>query len=163
VKQKAQDSRDELHELAFKRILAPVDFSGCSRKALRYAVAFARQFQAEVILLHIAETAPLPPHQMVMEGGDLETELRKQEAEQLEDWRKEEAKQVTSRAVTRLGLSPDEEIVRMAKGSEVDLIVMGTHGRSGMAHLLIGSTAERVVRHAPCPVMVVPEKAGEIS
>ncbi|PWU20035.1 MAG: hypothetical protein C5B50_04905 [Verrucomicrobia bacterium] len=144
-----------LSDLRLKRILVPVDFSHCSRKALNYAVAFAKSFQAEIILLNVPETAPVPPHQFVVETGDLETELRKQAASQLAQWRQSIPQEISARTVTLASLAADQEIVDLARENDVDLIVMGTHGRKGIAHLLIGSTAERVVRNAPCPVLVV--------
>jgi len=142
-------------KLKLTRVLVPVDFSHCSRKALDYAIAFAKSFRAEIILLNVPETPPVPPHEFIVETGDLQTELHKQAFSQLAEWREQIPAGISAKAVTRASFAADQEIVNLARENDVDLIVMGTHGRKGVAHLLIGSTAERVVRNAPCPVLVV--------
>jgi nucleotide-binding universal stress UspA family protein len=147
-----------LPELALKRILLPVDFSDSSRKAMQYAVSFARQFNAEVLLLHVVETAaPVPPQNMALESLALTATVREEAARHLSEWRGEIVSHVSVKAVVRDGPKAYHEIVSAASENNVDLIVLGTHGRTGLAHLFLGSTAERVVRHAPCPVLVVRE------
>jgi nucleotide-binding universal stress UspA family protein len=140
-----------LPELRLKRILLPVDFSEASRKALHYAVSFAKQFNSEVLLLHVVEVVP-------MEGQSVATELHEAAAKQLSEWRKEIVSHTSVKAVIRDGISAHQVIVEAVHENSVDLIVLGTQGRTGLAHPLIGSTAERVVRHAPCPVLVVRER-----
>jgi universal stress protein A len=143
-------------KLKLKRILLPVDFSKCSRKALEYAVSFARQFQAELLLLHVIENVYPPPELMVLDSAALDNRVRDVAERQLAAWRKE-ILEVPARGVIRSGVA-HHEIVAAAEDSNIDLIILGTHGRRGMAHLFLGSTAERVVRRAPCPVMVVRER-----
>lgn len=143
-----------LPELRLQRILLPVDFSECSRKALQYAVSFARQFHAEVVLLHVVEVVPV-------EGHTVAVEIREEAARQLSEWRKEIVSRATVKAVVTEAHSAHEAIVEAARESNVDMIVLGTHGRTGLAHLVLGSTAERVVRHAPCPVLVVRAREHE--
>jgi nucleotide-binding universal stress UspA family protein len=147
-----------LAEIQLKRILVAVDFSACSCKALQYAVSFAKQFSAEIVLLHVVQ----PP--VYSEGAVVavtavfdDSTIREAAAKQLSEWRNEIASGATVKANVRTGI-PYHEIVRAAEETNTDLIVIGTQGRSGLARMFIGSTAERVVRHAPCPVMVIRER-----
>jgi len=148
--------------IAIKKILAPTDFSPASEKGLKYALRFAREFGAEVTLLHILE--PIVP--FAFEG--LPMRLPVEETGWSDAARALKAVEVsarqkgvsTVRAMTRQGIA-SHEIVDAAKEFDVDLIVMATHGYTGLRHFCIGSTAERVVRAAPCPVLVVREKEHE--
>ena len=142
-------------EMKLKRILLPVDFSACSHKALGYALSMARQFQAELLLLHVVENIYPPPELLVVDTSALHYRVREEAEKQLAGWAKE-ISGVNKRSFIRTG-NPHYEIVAAADENNIDLIILGTHGRSGVAHLFLGSTAERVVRHAPCPVMVVRE------
>jgi universal stress protein A len=140
-----------------KRILVPVDFSDCSHKALQYAAAFAKQFGAEIILVHIVELATYAQGPMIAMTAVADTSIREEAAKRLSEWRNAIASTATVKANVRTG-TPYHEIVRAAEETNTDLIVIGTHGRGDFAHIFIGSTAERVVRHAPCPVFVVRER-----
>jgi universal stress protein A len=151
----------DLSQVSLKRILVPIDFSAASRKAAQYAVAFAKQFNAEVMLLHVVETLPLPSESFLFEMGTLDAKSREEAAKQLSLWRNELLSEVRSKAVVRDHTSAPHEIVTAAAETNADLIVMGTQGRTGLAHLLIGSTAERVVRYAHCPVLVVREQESD--
>ncbi|HEY2083873.1 MAG TPA: universal stress protein [Verrucomicrobiae bacterium] len=142
-------------ELRLRHILVPVDFSECSHKALQYAVSFARQFGAELMLLHVVVAVPPPPQMLVFEAETLRGKYHEEAAKHLSDWRKEVASQISVKAVVREGMAAHQEIVAAAHECNSDLIVIGNHGRGGLARVLTGSTAERVVRHAPCPVLVV--------
>jgi nucleotide-binding universal stress UspA family protein len=144
--------------IKLKRILAATDFSECSDRALGYACGFAEAFSAELHLVYVIE----PPAAVYSEPGfgylgieGFEESMRKDADERLNalpapPWKGQQA-------VVRKILfgTPFVEIVRYARENELDLIVMGTHGRGAIAHLLMGSTAERVVRKAPCPVLTV--------
>ena len=143
-------------EMKLRRILVPVDFSPSAHKALGYAVSIARQFQTELLLLHVIETIYPPPELLVVDTTALHYRVREEAERQLSAWAKENSGLATH-AFIRTG-SPYHEIVACANDNNIDLIILGTHGRTGMAHLFLGSTAERVVRHAPCPVMVVRER-----
>lgn len=145
-------------ELGLKTILVPVDFSECSRKALDYAVPFAKQFNAEIILLNVIETVPPPPMMVVVESEAVTAKMHEHAARMLADWRNNITAVTNVKAVVRSGMAAHQEIIDAARDNNVDLIIVGTHGRSGFAHLLLGSTAERVVRHAPCPVLIVRER-----
>jgi len=144
-----------------KRILVPIDFSEDSKKALRYATAFARQFGAKIILLHVLVPIPVsseyPCGPVVMQQQD---ETARYLEDQLSTLGRKEAGDSVSEAVVRCGAGFDE-IARAAKELDIDLIVLSTHGYTGLKHILLGSTAERVVRHASCPVLIVRERERE--
>ena len=131
------------------RILVPVDFSNCSDKAVQYAVPLAKEFGAELSLLHVIKPYPPTPGMSPVDAEAIDVANKELEAVQA---RIEE--QVSSKVFLRKG-NPSIEIVEAAKELEVDLIAISTHGRTGLAHMLLGSTAEQVVRHAPCPVLVL--------
>jgi universal stress protein A len=136
-----------------KRILVPVDFSKSSGNALRYGCALAEKFSAEVHLLHVTDPLKgpgyLPPPEEWLE------ELQQQARKELEKLPEPGlAGRLSVRREIRSGF-PFTEIIGYAREHGIALIVMGTHGRSGLAHVLLGSVAERVVRKAPCPVLTV--------
>lgn len=140
-----------------KTILVPVDFSSFSDKSLDYAVAFAQQFQAGIVLLHVVEPMVYPENYMTIPtvSDDINSSLVKAAEEKLAVQRQRiNPDQVDVKAMTRLG-RPYVEITGAAKELRVDLIILATHGHTGLRHVLLGSTAERVVRHAPCPVLTV--------
>jgi universal stress protein A len=148
-------------EVSLKKILVPIDFSELSRKAMQYGLTFAKQFNAEVHLLHVVEftplAAPAPPLPIIQDETTRAT-LHESAAKQLAAWRDESGLTARVKASVRDGVAAHAEIVNAATEGNIDLIILGTQGRTGLAHLLIGSTAERVVRHAPCPVLVVRER-----
>lgn len=143
-----------------KRILVPVDFSECASKALEYALPFARQFGATLLVTHVIQPyIPIPE----MTGVDvelIEAQMREAAERELKVVCKALPADVVSEQVLRIG-HPQTEIVRAAKELNADLIIVSTHGRSGLAHVFLGSTAERVIRHAGCPVLVVRENERE--
>ena len=145
--------------IAIRKILCPVDFSANAEHALRYAVALAQSHGAELVLLHVMEMPDYALPEGTLAVGvttlDLVRELEegcRQQLEALAESARADVAQVTTQFVTG---APFVEIVRAARDQEADLIVMGTHGRSGLAHMMIGSVAEKVVRKAPCPVLTV--------
>ena len=134
-----------------KKILVPVDFSDCSKKALVYATGFARQFSAELTLLHVVEPYPPVPQ---MDWVDVESV---QEAQgKLDAIRSTFGEAVAVKVILRTG-EPHLEIVEAAKELGIDLIILSTHGRSGLMHVILGSTVAKVARHANCPVLIVRE------
>ena len=141
-----------------KKILVPVDFSNGSKKALQYAISFAGQFGAELTLLHIiqpAVTAPAfdtLPQEMAESTEDAEKSLA--------EFRRSVGEEIPTNSLIRKG-SPHMEIIDAAKELEVDLLILSTHGRTGLSHVLLGSTAEKIVRRASCPVMIVREHEHE--
>jgi len=146
-----------LPELRLKKILVPVDFSEPSRKAMAYATSFAKQFNAELLLFHAVPimTAPAPMYSIPLET---DARLREESSKQLAQWRSALPAELSSKAIIGDGASAYAQIVQTATENNVDLIILGTHGRTGAARWLIGSTAERVVRYAACPVLVVRER-----
>jgi universal stress protein A len=145
-----------------KRILVPTDFTDPSNDALEAAMTLARGSGATLDLVHVAVEAayPLPPPVEVATFPlDLGRVLdRSAEGLAVEEKRVREAGLACDSAVL-IGRA-DAEIVKRAKETRADLIVMGTHGRSGLAHALFGSIAERVIEHTRCPVLIVPRREG---
>ena len=144
----------------FKRILVPIDFSPPSDAALEYARSVAGRYGATLQLLHVAED----PYRAVYSAEVFVPEIEGLRDEILTDTSRRLNERLRPSDVTELGATaesiigtPAGSIVEYAAGHDIDLIVMGTHGRGGMAHLLMGSVAERVVRTAPCPVLTVRE------
>src|SRR6185436_4399085 len=135
----------------FKKILVPLDFSDCSKYALQYAAAMARQFGAELQLLHVVE--PYPP---VPEMYPIDVETLQDDTAELESLRRGLGDKVRSTICLRTG-TPQLEITRCAQDLKSDLIIIATHGRKGLSRMLLGGTTEKVVRLAPCPVLVVRE------
>lgn len=150
-----------LPEWRLRHILVPVDFSDCSRKAMHYAACFGKQFNAEVTLLHVVVGVPPPPQMLIFEAETLSAKYHETAAKQLAEWRKEIVSNGTVKAVVRAGVAAHQEIVTAARECNMDLIVIGNHGRTGLARIFTGSTTERVVRYAPCPVLVVREREQE--
>ena len=140
--------------LRIARILAPVDFSAPSREALAYAVAFARPLGAAVTAFHSLQ--PLaPPRRLAKAASRLEARAFAQARKNLTAWAERSAGGQTPPA-TEVGAGrARDEIIRVAGRLESDLVILATRGRSGLKRLLLGSVAENVVRHAPCPVLVV--------
>ncbi len=149
--------------ISLKRILVPIDFSQPSKNALRYATSFAKHFRAELLLVYVVEPAVYPGDLSFGQIGipHIEKEMRERGKKELERLVKEHvAGQVASRAKIRTG-KPFLEIIGMAKEEDVDLIIIATHGHTGVEHIIFGSTAEKVVRKAPCPVLVVRSEEHE--
>ena len=148
-----------------RKILVPLDFSPPSDYALTYAKALAADFGASLHLLHVIEdrlmTGPWPVEVYLGELPRLREGLIKDaESRMLDCLKAIEKSGIQATGEVLIG-GPFQTIVDLVPTSGVDLIVMGTHGRTGITHLLIGSVAERVIRHAPCPVLVVRERKAE--
>jgi universal stress protein A len=140
-----------LPNFTLKQILVPVDFSECTEKALSYAVPFARQFGAILTLLHVVEPPYLPASEM---GVLVDVETKDDAQKELEALHARLVESVRCQTMTRKG-SAEHEIIDAAKELGSDLIILGTHGRTGVERLLMGSTAEKVVRRAGCPILIV--------
>lgn len=147
--------------IAIQTILLPTDGSECSAKAMAYALSFAKQYGGRVVALHVIDRRWEEQTRVVFAevGQDLTQKIRdgyEEEARRIlrevTDAAGEAGVPVEGRVLTGI---PSEEIVRAAQELAADLIIMGTHGRAGMSHLLLGSVAEKVVRRAPCPVLTV--------
>jgi nucleotide-binding universal stress UspA family protein len=143
--------------IKLRKVLVPTDFSESARHALTYGISFAREYEAELTLLHVVENLtvgyasdlfPVPMAEVFQEiSGYAKTELAKLG----EEVRKKDVA-VAEQVVQG---KPSAEIIRFARETEVDMIVLGTHGKGVLDQALFGSTTERVVRRAPCPVLTV--------
>ena len=140
-----------------QHILVPIDFSQDSEDAVGCAIGLAQQFQARLTLLHAIYVPEAAEVNLAAYLEKIESESARLMAARRK--RVEDAGVAAGSLVVR-GV-PSHRITETAQEQQADLIVMGTHGRTGLRHMLIGSVAERVVRHAPCPVMVVPREAGK--
>ena len=141
-----------------KRILVPTDFSKFSQSALQYAAAFSEKFGAELYLLHVVQDLAVfipdmitvtPPPSPSLE--QLSSAARAAFDRLIKD---NQLLHLKIHREVREG-TPFYEIIRFAKDTNIDLIVMGTHGHTGLVHVLMGSVSEKVVRKAPCPVLTV--------
>ena len=140
---------------SFKRILVPVDFSDASGRALDTALGLAADLGAEIKVIHIHQVQA----QYMIEGGlyapELdEDELIEKRKKELDKFVEEHKRDLDIAREVRAGL-PEKEILDIAGDFKADLIVMGTHGRTGLSHLLMGSVTERTIGYAECPVLVV--------
>lgn len=152
--------------IEINRILAPTDFSAHSRRAVRFACGIAEKFGAELHLLHaLSEIIPAGPDPLLMPV------MPPQFYEDNEARAKETIGQFLDPAwgrpaavihAVRWG-GPVESIVDYAEEAKIELIVIATHGRTGLSHVLLGSVAERIVREAPCPVLTIrdPDRAAQ--
>ncbi|MEW6745939.1 MAG: universal stress protein [Planctomycetota bacterium] len=148
--------------IRIEKILCPVDFSAPSELALRYARMFAESSHAELHVLHVIEPLIYPSEYGLasMAAVDLEGEARSNAEKGLQGLAAKHLQGVAATLTLHVGRAV-EAIVEEARKGSFDLIVIGTHGRTGVSHLLLGSTAEKVVRLAPCPVLTVkPTEVG---
>jgi nucleotide-binding universal stress UspA family protein len=148
-----------------KKILCPTDFSDFSTHALTYAVSFAQQYKAKLLLLHVVDVFlhdPVYFAPYVPDGSAFE-DFEKKARARLEEICKENVPAgIEVEPVVRVGRA-FVEIVRAARELEVDLIVIATHGRTGLSHAMFGSTAEKVVRKASCPVLSIKHPEHEFA
>ena len=138
----------------FARILVPTDFSAPSEAALAYGRELANQFDAALHLMHVAENPFL--RAVAMDRRALEEAAVRRLQERLTEAERRRG----SVAIVEQSDEPANEILRYAESANIELIVMGTHGRTGLARVVMGSVAEAVVRRAPCPVLTVKQPAA---
>lgn len=140
----------------FKKIICPVDFSEFTDQIVECAFAIARKFESQVYLLHVSPNLNyftpyesfLTPENLVAIDRNIETEVERDFGKILTKMN------YPAKTVIRKGIA-FVEIIDYVREEDADLVVMGTHGRSGVEHILIGSVAEKVVRKAPCPVLTI--------
>jgi universal stress protein A len=140
-----------------RRILAPTDFSDFSKQALKSALELAQTFDAKLLLLHVLELPSYPIEGLVPSslGANLLDDLERQASRDLAGVLPEaEGGGVDVGRRVIIG-TPHRKIIEAAEEEKSDLIVMATHGRTGLSHLVLGSVAERVVRTATCPVLTI--------
>jgi nucleotide-binding universal stress UspA family protein len=142
--------------MAFHKILCPVDFSPGSRAALALAAELARESNATLVIAHVLEPTRWTVAGAYSLAPEVIDDLVRSEEKLLAEWREQArqlgAKEVVSQALT--GAAWDRIVQTTRDDAAIDLVVMGTHGRTGLGHVLLGSVAEKVVRHAACPVLV---------
>lgn len=144
-----------------KKILVPTDFSETSKFAMQYAIEFAKSFNAELEIVHVIfdESQIVAFYLPQVTFQNLDQELEESAKKQMDDFLASFPDlQGITYTVKMLKGTAFLEIINEAKEANVDLIIIGTHGRSGIEHVLFGSTAEKVVRKAPCPVFTVKPK-----
>ncbi len=146
-------------EPEISKVLVPIDFSDYSKSALKYAVSFVKYFGAELILVYVVEPVIYPPDfsmgQIAIPSADLD--MDKRAIDELEKLAMQEIPSaIKVKSIVKTG-KPFVEIIETAGEENVDLIIIATHGHTGMEHILFGSTAEKVVRKAPCPVLTLRE------
>ncbi len=141
----------------WKKVLCPVDFSDPARAAMNAAVEIAKHLDAELVLFHAYQLPGYTlPEGSVVASPMMLQELADRAEVHLQDWKGLAAGLGVRRVSAEKAIGePAFEIVEAARVRGCDLIVVGTHGRTGLAHALLGSTAERVVRRAGCPVLTV--------
>jgi nucleotide-binding universal stress UspA family protein len=158
-----------------QRILVPIDYSADSQRALQWGASLAAKYEAKLILLHVVpkalemvypqgfgwESAPasiyggVPPGKQPSGAQPIVIDLVDRGQTQLDDFAAQYLKAPVPMQIKVTVGKPAEEILRVAREEKVDLVVMGTHGRTGLRHLVLGSVAAEVARHAPCPVFTV--------
>ncbi len=145
-----------------KKILCPIDHSDGSKEALKYAVSFAMKDEAALYLLHVIDIRTFDESiDMVAQRPSPDDEtIKKLKVKLLECVPDEISSDMQIEAIIVQGI-PFAEIINIAKENEIDLLVMGTHGRTGIAHMMLGSVSEKVVRKAHCPVLTVRQTGHE--
>jgi nucleotide-binding universal stress UspA family protein len=144
-----------------KKILVPIDFSDCAKKALRYAVPLAREHGAAITLLYVVPPAYAAGEYGGVDYAQLQAETRTSGKKEIAELALNEVPcEVVVDTLVRVG-PPATEIIDAARSLAADIIVISTHGRTGLKHVLLGSVVERVVQRAPCPVLVVREREHE--
>lgn len=143
-----------------KRVLVPVDFSDCSKKALAYALPFAKQFGAEVVLVHVIQPYVPVPEMTAFDITAMLAQMRASGKSELDKLRLSIPENIKVTALLLEG-NPAHEIAKAAAKVDADLIILSTHGRTGLGRMFMGSVAEHVTRYAPCPVLTVREREHE--
>jgi nucleotide-binding universal stress UspA family protein len=143
--------------MQIKTILFPTDFSNGARAAMDHAISLAKDYQAKLILLYVIQDISIAEWYIpsAISAGELIEDMQKSAWQEMDKWIAEVSKQVKDVEKMVVRGVPFVEIIKTAKERNADLIVIGTHGRTGIDHMLFGSTAEKVVRKAACPVLTV--------
>jgi nucleotide-binding universal stress UspA family protein len=135
----------------FRKILCPIDFDANSPAALEFAGKIALETGAKIYLLHVV---PWTVAEVPIDASQVLAELKQSATMRLGQLAKEKLNgRVANEIVVTIATDPGSEVARIAKEWKADVVIMATHGRRGLSHLVLGSVAERVVREAPCPVL----------
>ena len=144
-------------EPEIKRVLVPIDFSDYSKNSLKYAVKLVKSFNAELFLVYVVEPVIYPPDFSMGQIAipSIDSEVDKRANDELNSLAKTEIPaEIKCKCIIKTG-KPFLEIIETAKEENIDLIIIASHGHTGVEHILFGSTAEKVVRKAPCPVLTL--------
>ena len=146
-----------MKDQVFKKILFPTDFSVASDYAMSYAISMAKRYKAKFFLLHVVDTTYdisgfYIPH---ISAEKLMQEMEEAAEKKLTNISSAISRRVKAREIVVKSGIPHKEILKFAKDKGIDMIIMGTHGKAGLDHLLFGSTTERVLRQANCPVLTI--------
>lgn len=150
--------------MQLKVILVPYDFSEYAEHAFRWALGIAEDWGAKIVLVHViplASRVSYPDAMFLLDIPKLEAQLIADAEKRLSAFVAKEGTSVVPVETRTIMGDPFREICQAAEREHAELIVMGSHGRTGLAHVLLGSVAERVVRHAPCPVLVARRPASQ--
>jgi nucleotide-binding universal stress UspA family protein len=144
-----------------QKILVPFDFSEYSEKAYSWAIGMAEKWKARILLLHVVQRPTYPPVLMGshFNAADFEAGLRAEAETRIHEFVAKTPHGVVSVDVKVMIGEPSWDICKVAEEEHGDLVIMGSHGRTGLGHVLLGSVAERVVRLSSCPVLVVGKSA----
>lgn len=146
---------------AWKRICCAIDFADPSRAAMEQGADLAKRFEADLLLVHVRVPPPPAASDVLVSSRGATEAAAEERLGMLEEWRVE-AERRSGRPVRARVLSgdPAAEVLRAAREERCELLVVGTHGRTGLSHLVLGSVAERIARQAACPVLVVHDSAA---
>jgi nucleotide-binding universal stress UspA family protein len=149
--------------MKINKILVPTDFSDNADQALAFATKIATRFGSKITLFHVISLFQDDPNNPAFRFPDIEQLLQSMEKTALSRFQDLENRhqQISIKTKTVRGISAAEEIINFANAEEIDFIVMGTHGRTGLSHFLMGSVAERVIRHQPCPILTIKQNQAE--
>ncbi len=137
----------------FRNILCPIDFDANSPSAMEFAGKIAQETGGRIYLLHVV---PWTVAAVPIDASEVLAELKQAATARLRRLAKEKLDgRVANEIVVTVATNPGNEVVRIARELNVDVVIMATHGRKGLNHLVLGSVAERVVRESPCPVLTV--------
>ena len=143
--------------MLIKSILFPTDFSNGARAAMDHAISLARDYKAKLILLYVVQDISIAEWYIPssLSATELVEDMQKSAWQEMNKWAEEVSSKVGDVEKLIVRGAPFVEIIKTAREKKADMIVIGTHGRTGIDHILFGSTAEKVVRKAPCPVLTV--------
>lgn len=141
--------------MEYKRILCPVDFSDISKRVLEIAADLAKRFGADLHVIHVFQLPATMLEAVYEDPTDMEEEIRQRLNDKLNEFVQKTKKPDVKITTGVYEGVPDVEIITSARENQADMIVMGTRGKTGLSHVLLGSVAERVIRNAEVPVMTV--------
>jgi universal stress protein A len=145
----------------FRNILCPIDFDANSPAALEFAAQIAQQTGARICILHVV---PWTVAAVPIDASEVLAELKQSATKRLQQLADDKLhKRIAFEVVVTVASDPGAEVVRLANELKSNLVIMATHGRKGLSHLVLGSVAEKAVRESPCPVLTLRAKPQEVA